>query len=210
MRRLLFVLVFTGWVMAGLSQKIEEAFINMPDEMIIQLEEAWRKGLVDLYKSGKSATLDNMMLGKSTMKHLTDDYLLLQLTKYSTVEMKLLPLVNNTFIICMITTVSAPVADSHVSFYTTEWQPLPAAQLYDPVTEEWFWKEDVDRSSHQFMDARALLNIFLFKYSLSPDAPTLTCEYMTPAWLDEESRAKVMPLLKESPKKYEWKLNRFE
>jgi len=210
MRRLLFVLVFTGWVMGILSQKIEEAFINMPDEMIVQLEEAWRKDLVDLYKSGKSATLDNMMLGKSTMKQLTDDYLLLQLTKYSTVEMKLLPLVNNTHIICMITTVSAPVADSHVSFYTTEWQPLPAAQLYDPVTEEWFWKEDIDRSSHQFMDARALLNIFLFKYSLSPDAPTLTCEYMTPAWLDEESRAIVMPFLKESPKKYEWKMNRFE
>ena len=210
MRRLLFVLFLTGLIMKGIAQKIEEAFIRMPDEMIVQLEEAWRKDLIDLYKSGKSATLENTMLGKSTLIKLTDDYLLLQLTKHSTVEMKLLPLINNTYIICMITTLNAPVADSHVSFYTTEWQPLPSKNLLTAATADWFWKEDVERSSHQLEEAKALMPVFLFKYSLHPDNTTLTCIYQTPAWLDEETRAKVKPLLKETPKTYEWNRSRFE
>ena len=210
MRRLLFVLFLIGWLVKGIAQKIEEVFIRMPNAMIVQLEEAWRKDLVDLYKSEKTATLENTMLGKSTLTKLTDDYLLLQLTKHSTVEMKLLPLINNTHIICMITTLNAPVADSHVSFYTTEWQPLPAKNLLEPTTADWFWKEDADRSSPQFLDAKSWMPVFLFKYSLHPENTTLTCTYQTPAWLDEETRAKVTPLLKETPKTYEWKMSRFE
>lgn len=66
----------------------------MPDQYIPQLEHAWRKDLVDLYTSGKESRLKNTMNGFSTLQKLTNDYLLLQTTERSTVEMKLLPLVN--------------------------------------------------------------------------------------------------------------------
>lgn len=55
---------------------------------------------------------------------LTNDYLLLQTTERSTVEMKLLPLVNNTYVVCMISTVNGPVPDSRIEFFTTNWEPF--------------------------------------------------------------------------------------
>ena len=189
---------------------MEDVFVKMPDDMIVQLEEAWRKDLVDLYKSDKVATLENTMQGQSTLLKLTEDYLLLRSTEHSSVELKLLPLVNNTNIVCVIETVYAPVADSRVSFYTTEWQPLVADGLYTPVEAGWFWKEKSELSQKGFIDAVAGLDLFLVKYSLNAENTSLTAEYMTPQYLNEESRNKIKPLLKADTKTYQWALGRFE
>ncbi|MEG1545579.1 MAG: DUF3256 family protein, partial [Tannerellaceae bacterium] len=76
------------------------------------------------------------MNGFSVLKKLTSNYLLLQSTERSTIELKLLPLVNNTFIICMVSTVDGPVSDSRVLFYTTDWKPLPSEEMLSPVTAD--------------------------------------------------------------------------
>jgi hypothetical protein len=202
--------MFVCFAVSSMAQRMDELFIKMPSDIIIQLEEAWRKDLVDLYKSGKTATLENTMQGRSGLLELTDNYLLLQSSERSMMELKLLPLVNHTNIICMITTVSAPVADSRVYFYTTDWNPISSEGLYTPVTADWYWKEDVDHSSIACLDAKAMLDIFLVKYSLSAENFSLTAEYTTPMYLDDDSREKVTLLLKDIPKRYEWKSGRFE
>ena len=200
-------LFITCTFFAARAQKMEDYFIRIPNDFIVQLEEAWRKDLVDLYKSGKPAILENTMQGKSVLKKLTDHYLLLQSTESSTVELKLLSLVNNTQIICMIETVYAPVADSRVSFYTTDWQLLPSGDIFTPVAEEWFRIENPDLSSREYFKQ---LNIFLVKYSLSDENENLTAEYMTPLFLDDDTRQRLKPLIKPDPKIYTWKSGRFE
>jgi hypothetical protein len=210
MKRVALGLIFVCFVVSSWAQRMDELFIKMPSDIIIQLEEAWRKDLVDLYKSGKTATLENTMQGRSGLVKLTDDYLLLQSSERSVLEMKVLPLVNHTHVICMITTVSAPVADSRVYFYTTEWNPIPTEEVYTPVTADWFRKEEVDCSSIACHDAKTLLDIFLVKYNLNEEDFSLTAEYTTPLYLDDDSRGKIASLLKDVPRKYEWKSGRFE
>ena len=207
MKRFIAGLCFACIIFASKAQKMEDYFIGMPNDLIGQLEEAWRKDLVDLYKSGKPAVLENTMQGVSVLNKLTDHYLLLQSTEYSTVELKLLSLVNNTHIICMIETVYAPVADSRISFYTTGWQRLLSNDIITPVTGEWFWQDEPGLSA---LDCYPQLKLLLVKYSLSDDNETLTAEYMTPFFLDEESEQLVRPFLKAGPKIYEWKSGRFE
>ena len=207
MKRIIAGLVFACIIIVAQAQKMEDYFIRIPDNFIVQLEEAWRRDLVDLYKSGKPAILENTMQGKSVLKKLTDHYLLLQSTESSIVELKLLSLVNNTHIICMIETVYAPVADSRVSFYTTDWQRLPSDDIFTPVTDEWFRIEPLDPSLQEHFQQ---LNIFLVKYSLSDENETLTAEYMTPLLLDDDTRQRLTPLLKLGPKIYTWKSGRFE
>ena len=207
MKRLVIGFIFTCILVTAGAQKMENYFIQMPDYLIAQLEEAWRKDLVDLYKSGKPAALENTMLGKSTLLMLTDHYLLLQSTERSTVELKLLPLINNTYILCMVETIYAPVADSRVSFYTTDWQRLPADDIFKPVSKDWFWKKDADPIR---IEVILQSEICLMKYHLSDKEETLTAEYMTPFNLDVESQQIVKPLLKDEPKTFQWKNGRFE
>ncbi len=191
------------------AQTMDSVFADMPDLYVPQLENAWRKDLIDLYKSGKEARLQNNMNGVSVLKQLTADYVLVQTTERSTLEMKLLPLVNDTHIICMVSTVSGPVADSFVDFFTTDWKPLPASDLFDPVTAEWFLKANADKSSDAYLDASSRLDMHLFHYQLSPEKTTLSATYTTPLYLNSDDRSKLTPFLKDSPKVYTWERSRF-
>lgn len=210
MKRYIFLLLFLTGFLSLHAQSMKEVFINMPDQYIPQLEVAWKKDLVDLYTSGKEARLQNTMNGYSHLQKLTDNYLLLKITEKSTAEMKLLPLVNNTYIVCMVVTVNGPVEDSRIEFYSTEWEPLPSEDLFTSVSTNWFIKDDADQTSNAFNDAIARLDMDLVKYQLSPDNLQLTATYTTPSYLSSKEREKVLPFLKDSPKVYTWERSRFK
>jgi len=208
MRQLFILLFMLGFISVN-AQNAASFFINMPDEKIPQLEEAWRKDLVDLFQSGKDATLENLMGGRSTLKTMTADYLLLQISERSTLEMKLLPLINDTYLACVVTTVNAPVADSRVDFFTMDWKSLHATDLWEPAMSEWYIKDDVNQNSEEFLHAISSLDMHLIRYQLNPENQTLTATYTTPDYLNDEDRKKVKPFLKETPLVYLWKSGRF-
>ena len=210
MKRFLLTVLLCVFVWGMKAQQMDAIFVVMPDQYVPQLENAWRKDLIDLYNTGKEAKLKNTMNGFSMLKKLTDDYLLLQVTDRSTVEMKLLPLVNDTYVVCMITTVYGPVPDSQIEFFTTDWKPLEAADLYTPVPAEWFIKDDADKNSISFTEATTRLDMDLRKYSLSSDNQTLTVEYTTPQYLSQAERKRVEPFLKNTPKVYTWEKFHFK
>lgn len=186
------------------AQNMAEVFIAMPNEYLPQLEDAWRKDLVDLYRSGEKARLKNDMGGTSELVKLTEDYLLLQSTERTTVEMKLLPLVNNTFVVCRIVTLEGPVKDSRVTFFSPEWEPLNSEDLWTPVRVDWFIRTDADTLSVSYGEAISQLDMDLFHYQLNPDDYTLTQIYTTPLYTDRETQKKLKRFLKDSPKVYTW------
>ncbi|MCK9342959.1 MAG: DUF3256 family protein [Massilibacteroides sp.] len=182
-----------------------ELFANMPDHYLPQLENAWRKDLIDLYESGKDATLKNALQGQSTLQELTPDYIKLAISNVSVLEMKLLPLVNHTAILCLVRTVYGPVPDSQISFYTTEWKPLDTTEILEAATEKDFLKPTTDPKDI----ALAHLDIDLFKYELNAKNTNLTQTYTTPLYLSKEELESIAPLLNDTLKVYKWKKYRF-
>ena len=138
-----------------------------------------------------------------------DDYLLLQTTERSTVEMKLLPLVNNTYVVCMISTVNGPVPDSRIEFFTTNWEPLATSDLFTQPTSDWYIKQGIDKKDEAYQEAASHLDMDLIQYRLSPDDQTLTAIYTTPQYLSQEAREKIEPYLSE-PKVYTWQKYHFQ
>lgn len=209
--RLFILSILLSVFMFGLkAQDMAAVFTAMPDQKIPQLEHAWRKDLIDLYTAGKEAKLKNTMNGYSTLQKLTPDYLLLETTERSTMEMKLLPLVNKTYVVCVITTVNGPVPDSRVEFFTTEWQPLESEDMFVPVEAGWFLKEEADKTDPAYLDAISRLDMNLIHYTLSPDNEQLTATYTTPLYLSKEEREKVLPFVKAEPKVYMWEKFHFK
>ncbi len=210
MKRIVLLCLLVMSVLPLKAQDMAAVFIAMPDEYVPQLEDAWRKDLVDLYRSNGKAQLKNNMNGYSSLEKLTDNYLLLQSTERTTVEMKLLPLVNNTFVICQVVTVKGSVADSRVSFFSPDWKPLDATDMLTPVAADWFIREDADKSSVTYIESTSRLDMDLFRFQLSPDDYTLTQVYTTPEYLDKETQKKLKPFLKDAPKVFTWKKSSFE
>ena len=210
MKRLIFTWLICAFALNMNAQDMASVFTAMPDQHIPQLEGAWRKDLVDLYRSGKDARLKNTMNGFSRLDSLTADYLLLETTERSSVEMKLLPLVNKTFVVGMITTVKGPVPDSRIQFFTTEWEPLETADIFEiPTSDDWYLKKAVDRDDADFQEAVSRLDMDLIHYQFSAEDFTLTATYTTPYYLDREEREKIAPYLAK-PHVYKWKKHHFK
>ena len=137
------------------------------------------------------------------------EHALLQTTERSTVEMKLLPLVNNTYVVCMISTVNGPVPDSRIEFFTTNWEPLATSDLFTQPTSDWYIKQGMDKKDEAYQEAASHLDMDLIQYRLSPDDQTLTAIYTTPQYLSQEAREKIEPYLSE-PKVYTWQKYHFQ
>jgi hypothetical protein len=210
MRRFFSLFISLISIYTAYSQDIATFFIAMPNQYLPQMEEAWRKDLVGLYQSGKQAELDNAMDGRSTLQKMTSDYLFLQISDRSSLEIKLLPLINQTFVACVITTVFAPVPDSRVEFFTLDWHPLPASELWKQTDTDSFIKKDIDRDAKDFREAISYVDMELIHYRLDPDQLTMTAEYTTPVYLSGEEREQLKPFLKDSPLVYQWKSGKFE
>lgn len=210
MKRMILTWLICVFALNVNAQDMASVFTAMPDQYIPQLEGAWRKDLVDLYKSGKEARLKNTMNGFSRLQKLTEDYLLLETTERTTIEMKLLPLVNKTYVVSMILTIKGPVPDSKIQFFTTDWEPLETADLFEhPITSDWYLKKGVDKEDADFQEAVSRLDMDLIHYQLSPENLTLTATYTTPQYLAKEEREKIQPYLAE-PHVYKWKKYRFK
>lgn len=124
MKKTLFVI---GMLLCGLSlyaQDMKTLFIAMPDSVAPLLTKVNREDCVDFTASNMKAEVKNRFGKVSELKRLTDDYLFLQTTGSSSMEMKLLPLNDSVKVICVVNTVCGPACDSEVRFYNTDWQQL--------------------------------------------------------------------------------------
>ena len=110
----------------------------------------------------------------------------------------------------MVTTVSAPVSDSRIHFFTTDWKPLSGEDLYNPVSVDDFLLPDVDTTDVVFLDVMAALDMDLFVYRLNEEVQTLTAEYMTLDYLDTAMREKAKQFFTTEPKVFTWTKGRFE
>ena len=106
------------------AQTMDSLLRAMPDSILPLLTRNDRLDMLDYAAAKQDAELTNRLGGKSQMVTLTDTYALIRLTETSDVQLKLL-LRDGIPTICLVRTRrSQSLADSNVTFYTTDWQPL--------------------------------------------------------------------------------------
>lgn len=195
-------LLLMGAMMMTARTPIRQWFVEMPDSVMPLLTKNNRLDFIDFIDCNMEAVVTNLLDGKSCMKRLTDDYLHVEYTKVSDVEMKLLPVTDTTDVLCMVTTMKAAVNDSRVAFFGEGWVPLLVAthmkepQLLDfrssvqSDSAHWAWKK---------------MDVFFRTYALSADEATLTCRLTTLEYLNRADREAVEPYVAFSEMVYSWK-----
>ena len=191
------------------AQDMGTLFVNMPDTLSPLLTKVNREDFGDFLASGMKAEVKNRFGDKVEMVKLTEDYLLLKESAASSVEMKLLPLNDSVKVICCIYTCMAPVADSRVTFYSTQWEAMPSAPFLSLPVEEDFWEVKEGQEAEDYRNLRREADLLLMKASLSVVSDSLSFVYTTPDYMDKKSREKVQGYVKKQPMVYRWRQGRF-
>ena len=208
--KIVFIILLLGASVCSIyAQTIGELFVKFPESELLTLTGSDRQGLIRLYKAGEKAVIKNRLNDSCSMLRLTNDYLQIQ-TGNNTMELFLLPMINDSKIIGLIQTVCAPVCDSYLEFYTTSWKKLTTSVFISFAGKNDFLKDGVQLADEKVQNALIPLDIVLMKLHYDPEQKELHQYYTTPDYLSETDKETVMPYLIEMPKRFKWNLTRFE
>ena len=206
-RLLLIAVLFCA--MPLFAQNMKSVFIAMPDSITPLLSQVNKEDCVDFLDSNMKAEVTNRFGGKTEMKVLTDDYVLMQTTPGSTLEMKLFPVNDSTKVVCMVKTVCASVCDSEIRFYASDWSKELSKDdfLQRPDVEAFYLPQD--SITEEYTLTRKKADMDLMKASLSKDDASLTFIYTTPEYMNKEDKEKLLPSLRKEPIVLQWQDGKF-
>ncbi|MGL5979327.1 MAG: DUF3256 family protein [Phocaeicola sp.] len=208
MKYTFFTLLFIASFCSLQAQDMKQLFINLPDSVAPLLTKINREDCVDFLDSQMKAEVKNRFGSPSELKQLTADYLLMQTTEYSTLQLKLFPLNDSVNIIGAIYTACAPVCDSQLRFYSTDWHLLKTADYISLPTDDDFLLPNNGRDD--YLSMRNQLDMNLQKIEVTPDSKQLFFTYTIPEYLSEKAYKECTPYLRPMPLKYVWMNGKFE
>lgn len=206
-RLLLIVGMFCAMPMV--AQNMKSVFIAMPDSITPLLTQVNKEDCVDFLDSNMKAEVTTRFGGTAEMKELTDDYVFMQTTPNSSLEMKLLPVNDSVKVVCMVKTVCASACDSEVRFYTSDWKEELSAKefLQQPDAEAFYLPQD--SITEEYVLIRKQVDMHLVKASLSKEEASLTFIYTIPESMNKEGRDKLLPYLRKEPIVLQWQEGKF-
>lgn len=211
MRKTIISIIFTISVLFNgiYAQTITDVIKSMPSSIVWGLSDEEKEDLTSNPTDTTFSITDNDLYEKIIRKELSNDYIHLQTSKVGSIQIKLLPLINDTKIICVVKTVCKDICDSNITFYTPEWKQIEDQQLYPKPILNWFLKVDTDSQNEELINAIAAIDILPIKYILSSGSNTLKVDLDIQKYLDEKSFEKLVPFLSEKPKELNWNKTSF-
>lgn len=209
MKKLIYLFLVWGCTLSVAAQDMKKVFIAMPDSLTPLLTKVNKEDCIDFLASNMKAEIKNRFDKSSEMKALTEDYLQMQMTENSTLEMKLLPLNDSVKIVCMVKTVCSSACDSEIRFYDTSWKKeFPKSDyLQLPAPQTFYLPTDTVSSEVELIKRKADMHVM--KAVLSKDDSSLSFIYTTPDYLNQEDREKLSPYLRKEAVVYRWKDGKF-
>ena len=198
-KSLLIILLLCAAVLQMRAQEMRTIFLEAPDSIFPLISKSYRADMVDYIDAGMTAKVNNSLDGTSVLEGLAPDFMRLAVTASSTMQLKLLPLENDT-VICVVKSVVAEAVDSRIYFYDKEWNLLDGAGLFCfPSIGDFFVS-----SADEYVD---MCDIYLVSLTLSAADNTLVAEYTMPAYMSVADAQRVKPLLRKLV--YCWNGERF-
>lgn len=178
------------------AQNLRTLFVDMPEHIMPLLTQNDRRDCIDFLDAGMRAVVTNRLDGKSELLEITDNYLRMNLSGSSSMQIKLLPYGGDT-ILCVVNTVSAEASDSRVNFYNRKWEALDDAGLFvKPQVSDFIVASD------SLPYYKKMADMHLVALSLYATSDSMKAEFTMPAYMVHSDSVKIVPHLR--PIIYYW------
>lgn len=183
------------------AQDMGSVFVSMPKDLLLGVSLEQRKSLA----TSESDSLTNQAIvinavGDSIVRTAySDDYMSIKTSDVGTLEFKLLPLVNDSYIVAVVTTVCGSICDSRIDFYSTAWEVLDKNKLFPIIDINTFLIQDLDKSSLEIKNALAPVDMLPVKYHFRNGTANLEIENELGKYLSKNDYEVVKSYLKTDP-----------
>lgn len=195
MKRYIIILTLLSSItLLGYSQNIDEVFKTMPDEFLPAFSEANKTMLL----VDSSLSVIPYELGEVEKLKYSDTFLSLRTSDVGTMQIKILPLVNETKIIALIKTVCGNVCDSNIRFFTSDWKAVEEKSILPKIPPQVFFDKNKVETP-QFKWATSHIAIYPLKFQFKEGSTNLEVKFDILDHLSSKDSTKIAPyLMKES------------
>ena len=181
------------------GQNIGDLFKSMPSELLPGVSEGNKTML--LVDSGETTV--PYALGEIKKLEQSSDYLKIKTSDIGTTQLKLLPVAKDSSIVCIIKTVCAEACDSHISFYTTEWEKIENNTFLPEISEEIFF-DSSKKEMENYKYAVSLHHIYPISAAFSESGSDLMLTFNYKLLLTDNQIAEIKPFLKSDTVALKW------
>ncbi|WP_298653497.1 DUF3256 family protein [uncultured Proteiniphilum sp.] len=181
------------------GQNIGDLFKSMPSELLPGVSEGNKTML--LVDSGETTV--PYALGEIKKLRQSNDYLEIKTSDIGTTQWKLLPIEKDSTIICVIKTVCANACDSHISFYTTNWEKIDNNTFLPEISQEIFF-DSSKKEMENYKYGVSLQHIYPISAAFSESGSDLTLTFNYKPLLTEDQIAEIKPFLKSDTIVLKW------
>lgn len=204
MKKIIFALFFTLILSSVNAQDIAGIISSAPESVLPGLDKELRYSLVLSTDDTAHALIQNTIYENVERKAFSDDYILIQTSDVATTQIKLLPLINDSKIVCVVKTIKARASDSRVQFYTTNWNPIAVEDLLPARSLKWFIKSDVDTTNVEYKNAVAMVDMLPITFTLSKENNNIVAQFDIQNYLSKDDYRMLQPYLIEGGKTFSW------
>ncbi|MDD2511770.1 MAG: DUF3256 family protein [Proteiniphilum sp.] len=198
MKNLLIYILCTLSVTAS-GQSINDLFRSMPSELLPGVSEGNKTML--LVDTGNTSV--PYALGKIRKIRHSNDFLQIRTSAAGDTQLKMLPLMQDSLIICLIQTVCADGCDSHLSFFTTQWQQLDPNRFLPDLSAK-FSFNSFPKNSENDKYAVSLPDFYPISARFSTESTDLMLKLHYSERMTGEEREKIKPFLESDSILLKW------
>lgn len=191
------------------GQTLSDVIKTMPENIVWGITQEQKEEILTNPKDSIIIVSGNNLYNKYIRKELSGNYIKVQTSDVGDIQIKLLPLINNTNVICVVKSICKDFCDSNISFYTMDWIKIEDNSLFPKPEIKWFIKSDIDKLSDDYRNAIAVIDLLPIKLTLSPDSNLIQAELDIEKYLDEKNYTNLKIFLSDTPKILIWDKTKF-
>lgn len=190
MKRYFTLLLLSCIALLSYGQTMDEVFKTMPGDFLPAFSEADRTMLL----VDSSLSVIPYALGEIERLAYSDTFLSIKTSEVGTMQIKILPLINNTQIIVLIKTVCSGICDSDIRFFTSEWVEIEKDSLLPAITPSVFFdQKELDTPGFKWTVSQ--IDIFPLQFQFKNGGDNLQVKFDIVNHLSSQDSVKISPYL---------------
>lgn len=202
---LLTILLMAALLVGHAAEPISETFKSAPSSVFPLLDKDTRLDMLDYYSNGMSTPSKNELGGNSRIDSLTDDFMHIDMTAASDVQLARLS-GGKSDLVLVISTIETPAPDSRLAVYSADWtKNLTDKAFNPPAMKDWLTSEGRKHSG----EVLSAVPFMIVGYSYDPSSKTLTLTNNIKSFIGEDVYKNIAPALTDTIT-YIWNGSKFQ